>query len=66
MSRMLGTFPEFERAVIRKPIMPGLEQARATGRRLGRPPAPANAGHASPVREARAKPADFTEKRFGC
>lgn len=34
---MLGVFAEFERAMIRDRIMAGLDRARASGKRLGRP-----------------------------
>jgi DNA invertase Pin-like site-specific DNA recombinase len=35
---MLGVFAEFERAMIRDRVMAGLDRARSTGKRLGRPP----------------------------
>jgi DNA invertase Pin-like site-specific DNA recombinase len=34
---MLGVFSEFERAMIRDRVMAGLDRARASGKRLGRP-----------------------------
>jgi DNA invertase Pin-like site-specific DNA recombinase len=34
---MLGVFAEFERAMIRDRVMAGLDRARASGKRLGRP-----------------------------
>jgi DNA invertase Pin-like site-specific DNA recombinase len=38
---MLGLFGEFERAMIRDRVMAGLERARSSNKRLGRPPMPA-------------------------
>jgi hypothetical protein len=35
---MMGVFAEFERAMIRKRVISGLERARAQGKTLGRPP----------------------------
>ncbi len=35
--QMLGVFAEFERAMIRERVCAGLANARAKGRRLGRP-----------------------------
>jgi len=35
---MLGVFAEFERAMIRDRVLAGLDRARSSGRRLGRPP----------------------------
>jgi DNA invertase Pin-like site-specific DNA recombinase len=35
---MLSVFSEFERAMIRDRVMAGLHRARASGKRLGRPP----------------------------
>ena len=40
MFQMLGIFSEFERAMIQDRIRSGLARARATGKRLGRPPVP--------------------------
>jgi DNA invertase Pin-like site-specific DNA recombinase len=37
---MLGVFAEFERSMIRDRVMAGLHRARASNRRLGRPPMP--------------------------
>jgi DNA invertase Pin-like site-specific DNA recombinase len=37
---MLGLFGEFERAMIRDRVMAGLDRARSSNRRLGRPPMP--------------------------
>jgi DNA invertase Pin-like site-specific DNA recombinase len=34
---MLGVFSEFEKSMIRDRVMAGLDRARATGKRLGRP-----------------------------
>ena len=34
---MLGVFSEFERAMIRDRVMAGLDRARSSGKRLGRP-----------------------------
>jgi DNA invertase Pin-like site-specific DNA recombinase len=38
---MLGLFGEFERAMIRDRVMAGLDRARSSNKRLGRPPMPA-------------------------
>jgi DNA invertase Pin-like site-specific DNA recombinase len=35
---MLGVFAEFERSMIRDRVMAGLDRARTSGKRLGRPP----------------------------
>jgi DNA invertase Pin-like site-specific DNA recombinase len=35
---MLGVFAEFERAMIRDRVMAGLDRAKSSGKRLGRPP----------------------------
>src|SRR3954463_4437954 len=35
---MLGVFAEFERAMIRDRVIAGLDRARSSGKRLGRPP----------------------------
>ena len=37
---MLGVFSEFERAMIRDRVMAGLDRARSSGKRLGRPRTP--------------------------
>ncbi|MBL6457224.1 recombinase family protein [Belnapia sp. T6] len=37
---MLGVFAEFERSMIRDRVMAGLERARSSNKRLGRPPMP--------------------------
>jgi DNA invertase Pin-like site-specific DNA recombinase len=37
---MLGVFAEFERAMIRDRVMAGLDRARSSNKRLGRPPMP--------------------------
>ncbi|MGK7866529.1 recombinase family protein [Falsiroseomonas sp. E2-1-a20] len=37
---MLGLFGEFERAMIRDRVMAGLDRARSSNKRLGRPPLP--------------------------
>ncbi len=39
MFGMLGVFSEFERSMIRERVRAGLAKARASGKRLGRPPA---------------------------
>ncbi len=39
MFQMLGMFSEFERAMIQERVRAGLAKARASGKRLGRPPA---------------------------
>ncbi len=39
MFQMLGVFSEFERAMIQERVRAGLARARASGKRLGRPPA---------------------------
>ncbi len=38
MFQMLGVFSEFERAMIQERVRAGLARARASGKRLGRPP----------------------------
>ena len=38
MFQMLGVFAEFERAILRDRVRSGLDRARASGKRLGRPP----------------------------
>ena len=35
--QMLGVFAEFEHSIIRQRVLSGLDQARANGKRLGRP-----------------------------
>jgi DNA invertase Pin-like site-specific DNA recombinase len=35
--QVLGTFAEFERALIKERVMAGLKRAKAEGKRLGRP-----------------------------
>jgi DNA invertase Pin-like site-specific DNA recombinase len=37
MFQMLGVFSEFEREIIRKRVLSGLERAKAQGKKLGRP-----------------------------
>jgi DNA invertase Pin-like site-specific DNA recombinase len=39
---MLGVFAEFERAIIVEQVKAGLSRARSQGKRLGRPPLPAD------------------------
>jgi DNA invertase Pin-like site-specific DNA recombinase len=51
--QMMGVFAEFERAMMRDRIKAGLARARAQGRRLGRPPVPAEVEQA--IRDARAE-----------
>lgn len=41
MFQMLGVFAEFERAMIQERVRAGLSRAKAEGKRLGRPPIPA-------------------------
>jgi DNA invertase Pin-like site-specific DNA recombinase len=36
--QMMGVFSEFERAMIRQRVQAGVDRAKATGKRLGRPP----------------------------
>jgi DNA invertase Pin-like site-specific DNA recombinase len=36
--QMMGVFAEFERAMIRQRVQAGVDRAKATGKRLGRPP----------------------------
>ncbi len=50
---MMGVFAEFERAMIRERVNAGLARARAEGKRLGRPPVPAETEAA--IRAARAE-----------
>src|SRR5467141_3316786 len=40
--QMLGVFSEFERAMIQERVRAGLARARSEGKRLGRPPIPAD------------------------
>lgn len=47
---LMGIFAEFERNLIRERVLAGLARARAQGRRLGRPPMPADKTMA--IREA--------------
>jgi DNA invertase Pin-like site-specific DNA recombinase len=42
MFQMLGVFAEFERSIIRERVRAGLLRARREGKRLGRPPIPAD------------------------
>jgi DNA invertase Pin-like site-specific DNA recombinase len=49
--QMMGVFAEFERAMIRERVCAGLDNARAKGKRLGRPQVPASVEHA--IRAAR-------------
>jgi DNA invertase Pin-like site-specific DNA recombinase len=37
---MLGLFGEFERAMVRDRVLAGLDRARSSNKRLGRPPMP--------------------------
>jgi DNA invertase Pin-like site-specific DNA recombinase len=41
MFQMMGVFAEFERAMIQERVRAGLARARSEGKRLGRPPIPA-------------------------
>ena len=41
MFQMLGVFAEFERSIIQERVRAGLARARSEGKRLGRPPIPA-------------------------
>jgi DNA invertase Pin-like site-specific DNA recombinase len=40
MHQMCGVFAEFERSMIQERVKAGLARARASGKRLGRPPVP--------------------------
>ena len=42
MFQMLGVFAEFERAMIQERVRAGLARARSEGKKLGRPPIPAD------------------------
>jgi DNA invertase Pin-like site-specific DNA recombinase len=42
MFQMMGTFAEFERAMIQERVRAGLARARSEGKRLDRPPIPAD------------------------
>jgi DNA invertase Pin-like site-specific DNA recombinase len=42
MFQMMGVFSEFERAMIQERVRAGLARARSEGKRLGRPPIPAD------------------------
>jgi DNA invertase Pin-like site-specific DNA recombinase len=42
MFQMMGVFAEFERAMIQERVRAGLARARSEGKRLGRPPIPAD------------------------
>jgi DNA invertase Pin-like site-specific DNA recombinase len=42
MFGMLGVFAEFERALVQERVRAGLQRARVQGKRLGRPPVPAD------------------------
>src|SRR3989440_6873989 len=52
--QMLGVFAEFERAIIQERVRAGLARAKSEGKRLGRPPIPAEKQKA--IREALSKP----------
>jgi DNA invertase Pin-like site-specific DNA recombinase len=54
MFQMMGVFAEFERAMIQERVRAGLARARSEGKRLGRPPIPAEMQKA--IREALNKP----------
>jgi DNA invertase Pin-like site-specific DNA recombinase len=54
MFQMMGVFAEFERAMIQERVRAGLARARAEGKRLGRPPIPAEVEKA--IRAALDKP----------
>jgi DNA invertase Pin-like site-specific DNA recombinase len=54
MFQMMGVFAEFERAIIQERVRAGLARARSEGKRLGRPPIPAETEKA--IREALNKP----------
>jgi DNA invertase Pin-like site-specific DNA recombinase len=53
MFQMMGVFAEFERAMIQERVRAGLARARDEGKRLGRPPIPAETERA--IRAALAK-----------
>ena len=53
MFQMMGVFAEFERAMIQERVRAGLARARSEGKRLGRPPIPAETERA--IRAALAK-----------
>src|SRR3954462_10031347 len=42
MFQMMGMFAEFERAIIQERVRAGLARAKSEGKRLGRPPLPAD------------------------
>jgi DNA invertase Pin-like site-specific DNA recombinase len=50
MFQMMGVFAEFERAIIQERVRAGLARAKSEGKRLGRPPIPAEMQKA--IREA--------------
>jgi DNA invertase Pin-like site-specific DNA recombinase len=52
--QMLGVFAEFERAIIQERVRAGLARAKSEGKRLGRPPIPAETEKA--IRAALNKP----------
>jgi DNA invertase Pin-like site-specific DNA recombinase len=54
MFQMMGVFAEFERAIIQERVRAGLARAKSEGKRLGRPPIPAEMQKA--IREALNKP----------
>jgi DNA invertase Pin-like site-specific DNA recombinase len=54
MFQMMGVFAEFERAMIQERVRAGLARARSEGKRLGRPPIPADLEKA--IRAALNKP----------
>ena len=51
---MLGVFAEFERAIIQERVRAGLARAKSEGKRLGRPPIPAEKQKG--IREALSRP----------
>ena len=40
MFQMCGVFAEFERSILQERTKAGIERARASGKRIGRPPVP--------------------------
>src|SRR4051812_32921907 len=54
MFQMMGVFAEFERAIIQERVRAGLARAKSEGKRLGRPPIPADTEKA--IRAALGKP----------
>jgi DNA invertase Pin-like site-specific DNA recombinase len=54
MFQMMGVFAEFERAMIQERVRAGLARARSEGKKLGRPPIPAELEER--IREALDKP----------